>query len=195
MDKVICTLTLDDCRDYVKYQLKIKRIRKFILKMYIPFWIIGLIFFIVNLLPVFSVKDVPYTDAWNVFLFYLEYALSLVLPIVIIWCLIFAFVISLYFFDPFHCVSKRVYKMLQGGSLEAEIEVKDDGIYAVSKSASSVMNWNGIIDIYDTGKTFLIFISDYRAMLVPKRAFQDERKAQEFFDLVNERLANSRSNQ
>ena len=32
MDKINYTVTLDDCRDYVKYQLKIPRVRKFIMK-------------------------------------------------------------------------------------------------------------------------------------------------------------------
>lgn len=212
MEKVNYTITLDDCSDYVKYQLKIKRIRKFVMKSFIPFWIIGLILAIVTALPfildflgffkyVMSENDLSFIQAliykdtllgvWS----YFWTVLGSIMPLVIIWVVIFGIALTMYRFDPFHALSKKVYKMLQGGALDAELEVKDDGIYAEGKGQSSVMKWDGLIDIYDTGKTFLVFVSDYRAVIVPKRAFKTEETAQEFFNFVNEKLENCRSHQ
>ena len=53
MEKISYVLTQEDCRDYVKAQYKIPRIKKFIMKSYIPFWLIGSVFVVIFLLPLF----------------------------------------------------------------------------------------------------------------------------------------------
>lgn len=193
MEKVNYTITLDDCSDYVKYQLKIKRIRTFVMKSFIPFWIIGLIFAIITLLPLFSIPPFPDVTIINNILYYLSSACIMLWPIIGIWLVIFGIALGIYLLDPFHALSKRVYKMLQGGALDIELEVKEDGLYAEGKGVSSVLKWDGIIDIYDTGKTFLVFVSDYRAVIIPKRAFGTDNNAQEFLKYTQEKIANSKS--
>ena len=53
MEKISYTLTQEDCKDYVKFQYKLPRIKKFIMKTYIPFWVIGLLFVLFFTFPLF----------------------------------------------------------------------------------------------------------------------------------------------
>ena len=54
MDKISYTIEPADCRDYVKFQFKIPRLKKFILKSYTPFWVTGLIIALIYSLPIFT---------------------------------------------------------------------------------------------------------------------------------------------
>ena len=97
------------------------------------------------------------------------------------------------FVSPFKCsasfISKKVYNLLKGQSLDMNIEVRDDGLYTNNTKNEGIFLWDGIIDIYDTSKTFLVFIGDYTAILIPKRAFSNENKANEFFSFVSNKIA------
>lgn len=200
MDKINYTVTLDDCSDYVKYQLKIPRVRKYIMKAPLSLLKICVIVFIV-----FSLSSIP--ALWNywqtlqttqglelsnllsIIFHFTVLILSVSWPFILIMIVFYALFLSLYYFDLFHILSKKIYKLLEGGDLSVDLEIKDEGLCAYGKGRSSSVNWNGIIDIYDTGKIFLIFIADYQAVVVPKRAFGNEENAQEFFNFVSSKLA------
>ena len=200
MDKINYTVTLDDCRDYVKYQLKIPRVRKFIMKAFLPILIIWIIVAILFSFPeilalckylhtVYTTQSLTLSNFLSIIFHYTVLILSLCWPFILALVLSYAFFFSLYYFDLFHSQTKRIYKLLEGGDLSVDLEIKDECLCAYGKGLSSTINWNGIIDIYDTGKNFLIFIADYKAVVIPKRAFGNEENAQEFFKFVSSKLA------
>lgn len=212
MGKISYTLTQEDCRDYVKSQYKIPRIKKFIMKAYIPFWIIGSVCFVIFLLPLFinlftglkylmSEGGMSFLKALTDFQmveFYksgLMYFVSNILPFIFIWLAVFFSSWYLGACDAFSLYSKRVFKLLEGRALEAEIEVQEGGLSMTGKTLSSFIEWSGIVDIHSTPNTFLIFVSDYQAVIVPKRAFETPEKADEFFNFVDEKVKAAKTTQ
>ena len=210
MEKISYTLTQEDCKDYVKSQYKIPRIRKFIFKSYIPFWVIGSVFVVIFMLPLFInlftgvnylVKEggMSFFKALTDFQmveFYkgaLTYFIQTVLPFVGIWLAIFVINWFVGATDAFSHTSKRVFKLLEGRALEAEVEVQEGGLNMTGKTASTFMEWSGIVDIYSTPNTFLLFVSDYQAVIIPKRAFETPEKAEEFFNFVDEKVKATKS--
>lgn len=209
MDKISYTIEPADCSDYVKFQFKIPRLKKFILKSYTPFWVIGLIFALIYSLPIFTgfYKGLRYlmtnndlsifealTDA-SMIDFYKgcgDFVIYQILPFVLIWLCIFF--VSCFFIshDLFKLNSKKIYKMLEG-RLSAEVEICEDGLDMKGKGLASFLKWDGIVDIYEAKTTFLIFVSDYQAIIIPKRAFETQEKAQDFFNFVNEKVNNAKN--
>ncbi len=85
--------------------------------------------------------------------------------------------------------------MLEGRALDAEIEVQEGGLSMTGKTASAFMEWSGIVDIHSTQNTFLLFVGDYQAVIVPKRAFETPEKADEFFNFVDEKVKAAKTKQ
>ena len=209
MDKISYTLEPADCSDYVKTQFKIPRLRKFILKSYTPFWVIGLIFALIYSLPIFTgfYKGTRYlmtnnglsffqalTDASTIDFYKScgDFIIYQILPFILIWLCIFF--VSCFFIshDLFKLYSKKIYKMLEG-RLSAEVEICDDGLDMKGKGIASFLKWDGIVDIYEAKTVFLIFVSDFQAIIIPKRAFETPEKAKDFFNFVNEKVSNAKN--
>ena len=212
MEKISYVLTQEDCRDYVKFQYKLPRIKKFIMKSYIPFWVIGSVFVVIFLLPLFinlftglkylmSEGGMSFFKALTDFQmveFYkgaLVYFVRTVLPFIGMWLAMFFITWSIGATDAFSISSKRVFKMLEGRALDAEIEVQEGGLSMTGKAASTFMEWGGIVDIHSTQNTFLLFVGDYQAVIVPKRAFETPEKADEFFNFVDEKVKAAKTKQ
>jgi len=123
----------------------------------------------------------------------LGYVVRTILPFVAIWIVIFGISWTLGATDAFSLTSKRVYKMLEGRTLDAELEVLDNGLDMKGKGVTSFLGWDGIVDIYEAKSTFLLFISDYQAVIIPKRAFESTEKANEFFNYVNEKVSGAKN--
>lgn len=209
MDKISYTIELADCSDYVKFQFKIPRLKKFILKSYTPFWVIGLICALIYSLPIFTgfYEGLRYlmtnydlsifkalTDA-SMIDFYKgcgDFVIYQILPFLLIWLCIFFVSCFFYSHDLFKLNSKKIYKM-QEGRLNAEVEICEDGLDMKGKGLASFLKWDGIVDIYEAKTTFLIFVSDYKAIVIPKRAFETQEKAQDFFNFVNEKVNNAKN--
>ena len=212
MEKISYTLTQEDCKDYVKFQYKLPSIKKFIMKTYIPFWVIGLLFVLFFTFPLFinlftGVKYLMTEGGMSFFKaltdfqmveFYksgLMYFVSTILPFVFIWLAIYFIGWYIGACDAFSISSKRVFKMLEGRALDAEIEVQECGLSMSGKTASTFMEWGGIVDIHSTQNTFLLFVGDYQAVIVPKRAFETPEKADEFFNFVDEKVKAAKTKQ
>ena len=210
MERFSYTLTLEDCKDYAISQYKIPRLKNFILKMYIPFWIIGLLAVLVFIFPIFLnfftglsylMKEGGMTFFralvdFQMLEFYkssLIYFISAVLPLIVIWLVIFAIGWGFGATDAFSLTSKRIFKMLSGKALDAEVEVQENGLYMEGKGISSFVGWDGIVEIYSATNTFLLFVSDYQAVIIPKRAFKTPELAQEFFELVDSKVKASKN--
>ena len=193
MQTISYKITLEDCHDYVKYQWKIPRIRKKFMNVYL--WVFGifvLLFVVFGIIPGINKYYTYYQflqtenilTVHNLLIPLLNPGIAFVIMVVCLFVLIFTSQ-----FDLFLFTSKKLYTLLEGQSLDMNIEVRDDGLYTNNKKSEGVILWDGIIDIYDTSKTFLVFIGDYVAILIPKRAFSNEKDADEFFNFVSNKIA------
>lgn len=207
MEKIKYTTTLEDCRDYVKFQYKIPRIKKFKLKQFKPLLYMALvilliifIFMLANTIPLINaIAEQNSMTTFQVlkseyFLSALSYAIGqflfLSMPLVIMWYVIFLLALGFSKHDFFHVESNIVYSLLKGQDLDTEITPQDDGLLCVGKSTTTLYKWDKIIDVYDTGKSFLVFVGDYAALVIPFRAFETEEERKIFFNYLNEKLRN-----
>lgn len=205
MESIKYILTLDDCRDYVKFQRKIPRIRKFLFKQFRPMLficlgvvLIALLLFGWQILSAMNAISAEYSMTLagvvksDFFIPLLTYSLdefmTLFIPIMILWGIIFLLAGSISKYDLFHAESQKVFNLMKGQDLDIEVIPEADGLFCRGEHSKTVYYWQKIKDIYDTNKSFLVFVGDYSALVIPKRAFPTEEKAQEFFNFVNNNL-------
>ena len=110
------------------------------------------------------------------------------LPIFVTWAVIFlvAWIISKN--DLFHAESSKVFNGLKNQSLDIEITPQDDGLYCSGKNISALYKWKDIIDIYDTKKSYLAYVAESSAIIIPKRAFPMEEESESFYNYVSNNL-------
>ena len=205
MEKINYTLNLEDCRDYVKYQRKIPRIRKFIMKQFRPFLYIclGLILFsflfeIINIVMSLNSVAAEYSMSfigvvksyffWPMVSAAFEHFWEFNIPVILIWLVVFWIAWTISKYDLFHAESSRVYDVLKGQDLDITITPQDDGLLCSGKLTTTLYKWQKIIDVYDTNKSFLVFVGDYAALVIPKRAFETPEEEKIFFNYLNEKL-------
>lgn len=206
MEKFNYTLTLEDCRDYVKFQQKIPRVKKFLMKQFRPFvyicvglLLLGLIFEIINVcislnlianeysLTFFeTVKSQFFVPALGSAF---ERYFNFIVPLIIIWFVLYHFAWSISKYDLFHAESNKVYSLLKGQDLDITITPQDDGLLCSGPNTTTLYKWQKIIDVYDTGKSFLVYVGDYAALVIPKRAFETPEESAIFFKYLNDKLS------
>lgn len=205
MEPIKYTITLDDCHDFAVYQTKIPRIKKYIIKQAMPVIIVlsavllfiigfGLFDFFRTLADVHMKYSMSYQDIFTSSSF-LPFVIDSIKMFFLVnsLFLLFIFIFSILLigsvkFDWYKSKSKRVYNLLKGSDLDIEIFLNDNGVECRGKNSSACYNWASIVDIHDTGKSFLMFVADYMAVIIPRRAFADENSAMFFFNSVNEHL-------
>lgn len=205
MEKFSYTLTLEDCRDYVKFQEKIPRVKKFLTKQFRPFvyicigfLLLGLIFEIIrvciSLNWVANEYSMTFFEAVKSQFFLptlggaFDSFLNFGLPLIIIWFVLYHFARSISKYDLFHAESNKVYSLLKGQDLDITITPQDDGLLCSGKHTKTFYDWQKIIDVYDTCKSFLVYVGDYAALVIPKRAFETPEESAMFFKYLNDKL-------
>ncbi len=177
MIKINYTITKDDCKDYAKYLYNVPKIKKMMNKTY------GLMFLTIGIcLAVCLFASFP------------DYSLHSImkgLPAVIIWALFYILVCSVCFcisrYDLFGISAKSIYKSLSGQSLDMKMELREDGLYTENKCGSGLVGWNGILNIFQSDKSIFVYIGDYKAYIVPKRAFENN-DVEIFFSEISKRI-------
>lgn len=205
MDKIKYTLTLDDCRDYVKYQRKIPRLRKFVFRQFRPLFILFVVILIFSvimeipfMLKAFNYVGTEYSMTFSellksdfsslLFDGIADHFWNFNLPIFITWAVIFVVAWFISRNDLFHAESSKVYNNLKNQSLDIEITPQSDGLYCSSKNLSALYKWKDIIDIYDTKKSYLAYVGESSALIIPKRAFPIAEESESFYNYVNNKL-------
>lgn len=189
MEKLSFTLTKDDIKDYVKYTYKLPRMRNFFkkqdVKVYLFACAVILVFdFLFSILP-------NLTSDINIFSFipnYLEYVFWTIGPVFLFMLL---FIVALYFIsinDCFGLAAKTSFRTLENSSLDLNIELDEEGIKFYNEVKNSHLKWEGIVEVHNTGKSILIFLSNYQASVIPYRAFETPEKAEEFFNLIDSKV-------
>ena len=173
MIKISYTITKDDCKDYAKYLYNVPKIKKIMKKTY------GLMFLTIGIcLAVCLFASFP------------DYSLQAVkkeLLSIIVWVLFYIVVCSVCFcisrYDLFGISAKSIYKSLSGQSLDMNMELRQDGLYTENKCGSGLVGWNGILNVFQSEKSIFVYIGDYKAYIVPKRAFEND-DAKIFYDEI-----------
>lgn len=192
MEKIKYTLTLDDCRDYVKYQRKIPRLKKYVFKQFMPLIILFVLIILFSLAMEISFffKAFHYVSG--------EYAMSfsellktdfsalllegiadhfwnMNLPILLIWAVIFCTAWLISKNDIFHAESSKIYKGLKNQSLDIEITPQEDGLYCKGKNVSALYKWKDILDIYDTKNHILHMLVKVPHLLFLNEPFHSKK--------------------
>lgn len=205
MDKMKYTLTLDDCRDYVKFQRTIPRLKKYAFKQFKPLIIIFILLVLFSIIMEFSffLKAFEYVGGQYSMSFsellksdfsglllegITDHFWHMNLPVFIIWAVIFFTAWFISKNDLFHAESSKIYNGLKKQALDIEVSLQDDGLLCSGNDMSFVYKWADIIDFYDTQKSFLVYVAETSALIIPKRAFKTPAEAQEFFNTVKGRL-------
>lgn len=205
MEKIKYTLTLDDCSDYVKYQRKIPRLRKTLLMKFKPLFIIFGLIILFSLIAeinfffkAFNYVSSQYSMTFSE-LFKTEFSSLLFegiadhffnrnLPILILWGVIFFVAWFISRNDLFYAESKKIYDGLKQQSLDIEIIPQEDGLHCEGKSVSATYKWQDIVDIYDTKKSYLAYVGETSALIIPKRAFSEQEASDSFYNYVSNKL-------
>ncbi len=74
---------------------------------------------------------------------------------------------------------------------EKRVEISETGVISKTEMGRSEMKWSAIENIRQTKKYILIYISDRAAMLIPKRYFDNQAQAEEFYSYLNQRREKS----
>lgn len=205
MEKITYNLTLDDCRDYVKFQRKIPRIKKRLSMQFrslfylcIAVLVLGIIFELVNFginLNAYaaensvSMESLLGSENFNSMLGYsFDHFLTIALPVILLWLVIYLIAAGISKYDLFHAESSKVFDLMKSKDLDVELNIEEDGLFAKGRHTKCFTEWSKIVDIYDTGKSILVFVSDYSAIIVPKRAFELPEEAVMFFNTLKQHL-------
>lgn len=204
MDKINYTITIEDCRDYVKYQRTIPRLKKYRYKIFIPLIIIFALMMIFSLIMEtrFFLKAFEYVGGqysmsftellqsdFSSLLFegVADHFWQMNLPVFGAWAVIFFLAWFISKNDLFHAESSKIYEGLKKQALDIEVSVENEGLKCTGKGSSFVYRWADIIDVYESEKSFLVYVAETSALIVPKRAFSTPEKAKEFYELLNAR--------
>ncbi len=69
---------------------------------------------------------------------------------------------------------------------EKRMEISESGMIAETEMGRSEMNWSGIEKIHQTRKYILIYISDKAAIVIPKRCFDSQVQAENFYSYLHQ---------
>ncbi len=71
---------------------------------------------------------------------------------------------------------------------QKELELREDGILTSSSASETLTAYSGINDIIEGPTGIYLYNSAFSAIMVPKRAFADERQKKEFIEFVKPRI-------
>lgn len=201
MEKINYTLTLEDCNNYVRSQIKIPRLKKYFqkncFKVYIKYTIlltiIAFIFFGSRILDIctryhLTLLSIITNKGFSHFLIsqMIQYSLFIIF-----------FILLLFIFTNlkrYLSGGKVVYKMLSGMDLNYEVSISEENLTRTNKNGIIIINWETIKDIYDTKYNYLIFVSDVQAIIIPKRCFESEEHGKKFYEQIQTYCTKAKQN-
>lgn len=92
-------------------------------------------------------------------------------------------------------ISKKSKKAFESDSLAQQAQnytLSDDGLQYESESGSGQVKWADMHKVNETANLFVLFVSSNRALIVPKRFFQDAGDVDAFKDLARKHMFSSR---
>jgi hypothetical protein len=93
--------------------------------------------------------------------------------------------------------AKRISAMVNEGKNRDmlgnhSLTLSDDGIIETSENGESKVSWKGIERYLETKDHYFIYISSVMACIVPKKAFENEEKKNEFVTILKDKIVNKR---
>lgn len=191
MEAIKYTLVQDDVKDYTRYLYKIPRIKKFMMKSHIRAYIVLFISMFVCFWAFIDGGRINWGDlSLPVALILLKYFL-VAFVIYLVICIMLWFISTR---DLFGASSRTSFRFLEGQSLDTELKIVEEGLLASNETSSGLIKWDGIVDIYKSNKSIFIFKGDYIALIVPKRAFENEDRFNYFYDFIKDKISKNKEN-
>lgn len=79
----------------------------------------------------------------------------------------------------------KTASLQKGLDPNVRILIDEHGIDAyVGEFIREIYDWRAVKDVYDTKKQLIIFISDFRAIIIPKRIFETEKDIQNCWNFI-----------
>jgi len=191
MEKINYTLTLDDCTNYARSQIKIPRFKKYLLNNIFKRYFIYILFLALGSLILFGISIFQICNKYHLTFiqittnkgfphFLLSQFKFYFITLIIFSAIFLVILITQYYFKS----GKAIYKMQEGTDLNFEVSISKENITRINKNSTLIINWETIKDLYDTKHHYLIFISDRQAVIIPKRIFENEEQGKEFYNLI-----------
>ena len=170
-----------DYSNYVKDSILIKRVQKNTFKLFAMSY--GIISIITALV---------FTSALFGGLYYAYWGFYLVLAIAFL--VVFSGICLLALFLQFVFGGKVIQKQQLGVNATTRIEINQENIIFDNGDTSAVHKWSAVKDLYNKKYNILVFVSDMRAILIPKRIFNSEEEMANCWNYLNECYKNTRTN-
>ena len=179
-------ITKDDLKNYAKDYLSVKRLKENrIKKSVIVFIILFILLLMLNIITIFpNVNDIQVAFVGFIFMSF----------VIFIFTLIFSLII--YFLESLslRITALQLYNGMDFQNNKIIIDSEKGTFSTFDRDNNSAVNWSMIKDIYNLKYSILIFISDYRAFIIPKRIFETEQEMNETWKLIKECYDKSRGN-
>lgn len=166
MNEITYTNEKKDFTDFARFSLKIPRCISILLKRVL------IVTLIITIIGCFLFIKHFYIQSITFILLYFLFNLIFLLVSVYILSFIFN--------------GHALYNLSKGLDLNYTLTLTDEGIKRVSSSSTSTYNWSNVKDIYNTKREIFVFVSDFQAIIIPKRAFENEADSESFYNLIIE---------
>lgn len=168
-------------KDYTNYSREVLGIRRIfinMLKLYaIPYIILSLVFSLCFVSSLFG------GIIWWYWLFYIVMFISF---IIILSCL-YLLAITLQFLFG----GSAIKRMQQGVNKNIKIIMSNETIIIDNGDMHAEHKFSSIKDIYNKKNNYLLFISDFQAIIVPKRIFKTQEEATDCWDYIENNFKNA----
>lgn len=105
-----------------------------------------------------------------------------------VWLLILLWAIVIWNAVRPYLGSRRFVSSSKGFLDERHFEFSLEGVSLKTATASSSFGWRHIYRVCETRRSFLLFISRYQFLLIPKRCFESDDRMKSFRDLLQQCL-------
>ena len=174
------TYNKKDYSNYTKDTILIKRILKNTFKTFaIPY----------VLLSIITALTFTSTLYGGLYFAYWEFYVVLIITFLVVFPVVCMFVLLMQFFLG----GKVVQRQQQGINATIKIEITPQNIIIDNGDIHSVYKWNAVKDIYNKKYNILIFVSDIRGILIPKRIFSSEEEIADCWSYLNDCYNNTRN--
>lgn len=103
----------------------------------------------------------------------------------IAFLLAFLFFIVYVILGQYFLGGKKIENLRKGISPNTRILINDEVLDIYSgEFIREIYNWNSVKDVYNTKNLFIIFISDFKGIIIPKRVFKTKEEAKNCWDLI-----------
>ena len=107
--------------------------------------------------------------------------------LLILVSLIFTILFYTFFYKMLpNSAGNLTYRRIKGSDLRRKITIDEKGFTNINSASNSTYNWKSVIAIHNTQNNIIIFIGNALGVFIPKRVFQSELEAKQYYTKILE---------